>query len=364
MNARQLGMLSAIALAVVVLSVWISIANKPGSSTENAALLPALKGHLADIKTVNIFHGGDQPAVSMAGSDGTWTVSQRNNYAADSGKIKGLLLALESAKLREEKTSNPDNYATLGVQDAGTRLSLQGLSAPIDLIVGKSDAGGHGNYVRLKGDAKSWLINEQLDVPTDASGWLHRDIVSIGADRIQEAKVEVGSEPHYSVFKEKRSDMNFDVKPLPKGRELNTVSAPNGIAQTLVNLQLDDVRPIIELSSAKSAAQTTIQTFDGLSINVKGFEVDGKHWITIHAAFDEATAKRFREPAKSEAPKSADAAKSADASTTAAPPEDPDKKVRTEAESIDKQVSDWAYAIAQYKYDAIFKPVDQLLRKK
>jgi hypothetical protein len=38
-------------------------------------------------------------------------------------------------------------------------------------------------------------------------------------------------------------------------------------------------------------------------------------------------------------------------------------KIRTEAELLNKQLGQWTYAIAPYKYDAIFKPVEQLLKK-
>jgi hypothetical protein len=285
-----------------------------------------------------------------------WSIKERSDYPADTQKVNALLLALEDAKLREEKTSNPTNYATLGVQDltapgaTGALVELAGpnLSGAVKLVVGKSDAMTRASYVRRFGEAQSWLTNE-IQVNTDATAWLRRDLLNIGADRIQEVLVQISGSPRYSVVKEKRADANFDVTPLPKKRELNSVSAANSVAQILTSLQLDDVRPAAELSNNKSAAQTSFHTFDGLTVDFCGYKIEDKHWITVKAGFDDSLAKRFHL-----------ATESKDAKAT---PESGNDKIQTEAESLNKQFGEWAYAIAPYKYDAIFKPVEELLKK-
>jgi len=364
MNSRRLTLLSLVALIVIAGAVWIGFARKP-SAELSAALYPALKGQLSKVTAVQIFQSSDQPIVEATRTETGWHLRQRNGYAADAGKINALLLNLESAKLREEKTSNPANYEILGVQDKGvqdkgfqdkavqdvaaasaapnttpTRVQLVGVEPAVNLIVGKQDATGRASYVRRAGEAKSWLISELIVVPSDITSWLHRDLLNISADRIQEVVVQVSGNPRYSVVKAKRTDANFDVALLPKGRELNSVSAANAVAQTLVNLQLDDVRPLSELSNAKSVAQTAVHTFDGLVVDVLGYSIDGKQWITVKVSFDEALAKQFQTQ-----PDAID-------------------KVRAEADALNKQRGDWAYAIATYKYEAIFKPLESLLRKK
>jgi hypothetical protein len=360
MNSRQLRWLSVIALAVVIAAVWIGFTRTATSHSgeQRARLYPALQGQLAKVQAVRIFIPGDQLGVELARSTSSWTVKQRNGYPADTQKVNALLLALEDAKLREEKTSNPASYATLGVQDltapgAVARIEISGPDLapgqPINLIVGKSDAGTRASYVRRAGEAKSWLTDEIL-VSVEAATWLQRDLLSISADRIQEVQVQIANSPRYSAVKEKRADASFDVTPLPKKRELNSVSAVNLFAQALTSLQLDDVRPIADFAG-KSAAQTNFHTFDGLIIELSGYVFDGKQWISVKASFDESLAKRFHVATESKDIKT-------DTSVEAA-----SNKIRTEAELLNKQLGQWTYAIAPYKYDAIFKPVEQLLKK-
>ena len=63
----------------------------------------------------------------------TYLVAERADYPADLPKLKKLLLAMGDAKIREEKTSNPDSYAVIGVEDpsqpgaTGTQIELTAL---------------------------------------------------------------------------------------------------------------------------------------------------------------------------------------------------------------------------------------------
>ena len=69
-------------------------------------------------------------------------MSERDNYPADEGKVRKLLIAIADAKVLEEKTSKPESYATLGVEDtkaAGAtslRIDLVGAPKPVSLIAG------------------------------------------------------------------------------------------------------------------------------------------------------------------------------------------------------------------------------------
>lgn len=359
MNSRQLALLSAAALAIILVATWLGLSRKPGNEP-SALLYPDLKGQLAKVSGVRVYKGAEQLVVEAARAESGWTIKQRDGYPGDAAKINGLLLALEEAKLREEKTSNLDNYAALGVQDlsadaTGSRIELDGVEPQIKLIVGKSGGAADGAYVRRVGESKSWLVSGQFTVPGDATAWLKRDLLDIGADRMQEAQVQL-SNSRYTTAKAQRADANFDVTPIPKGRELSSVSAANAVAQTLVALQLDDVRPASELANEKSIGVARYRTFDGLTLDITGYSSNDKHWITAQVGFDEALAKRFHLPAKA-----ADDKAPAKEDTSLRESID---KVRAEADALSKRLNGWAFAIPQYKYDAIFKPLDELLLKK
>ncbi len=379
MNSRNLTLLSLVAVLIIGAAIWVGHSRTPQSVVQQS-LYPDLTGKLSAVQGITIHKALDQVAVELTrnatGKNSTWQVKQRHNYPADTHKIDALLINLEDAKLREQKTANKENYSALGVQDlsdataTGVRLELTGSPSPVDLIVGKRDATRQGTYVRRAGAAPSWLISTELDVPADATKWLKRDLIDIAADRIQEATTQLSGAPSYSVFKNARPDANFDVKGIPKRRELNSVAAANAVAQALVALQLDDVRLASELAAEKPAGKTEFKTFDGLTVECVGYKIGEQRWIALHAGFDAELAKRFQIPTVKAAGTSADkikadkdktepkAAAASDAAT-----QDAIKKMEDEANSLNAATSSWAYAIPTYKYDAIFKPLEDLLKK-
>jgi len=354
MNARSLSVLALAAVALMLGAWWLS--SRDAQVSAETALYPSLKSNLADVQGMRVFGKGDQLAVEVARDGDKYVVAQRHRYPADSSKVKTLLINLQSAKLREEKTSNPANYGALGVQAlteesaTGARIELMG--APVNLIVGKRDTATRTTYVRRADDKASWLINVELDAPTDPAQWLQRNMLDIGANRIAEGTIEVAGAKSYTVSKSKTTDPNFDVAPIAKGRELSSPSAANAFSQTLTGLQLNDVRPIAELANDKNAHHAKLRTFDGLVVNIAGYGSGEQNWITLSASADEALAMRFHQID----PKAAKEQTEANAAAM--------KKVRDEANAINKQTANWAYNIPAYKFEQLFKPLEQLLKAK
>jgi len=369
MNARNLGLLGSAALLIVIAALWLGH-SRPSTSASEPNVYPELKGKLDAVTGVAIFKAGDQSAVQLVRNGDAWQVKERSDYPADASKIKTLLIHLEDAKLREQKTANPANYSALGVQDlndtatTGVRVELAGAPVPVKLIVGKRDVNTHATYVRRAGEAQSWLASAELDAPSDPTQWLKRDVINISADRVQEVAIQPSGAASYTSSKNTRADTNFDVKPVPKGRELNSVSAPNAVAQSLASLQLDDVKKVDAAADGRNSAHAKFLTFDGLVIDCTGY-VDGeRRWVTFHADFDANLAKRFFVATVAPDKKDADATapqKPAPAADNSL--EELTKKGEAEAAALNKNLESWSYSIPTYKYDAIFKPLEELLKK-
>jgi Domain of unknown function (DUF4340) len=354
MNGKQLKILGVVTTIIVLGAIWITTARKPSSGQPDAAFFPHLNSQLDKVQNIKITKAGDALATELVRTESGWAVKQRDDYPADLKKVNALLISLADAKVVEAKTSTPANYPLLGVQDVanadatGVQLELTGAEPPFKTLIGKTEATANGTYVRVADQAQSWLISQQLTVPTESNEWLQRDLLDIDASRVQAVHVQISGGATYSALKEKRGDANFDVIPIPKKRELNSVQAANSLGQALVGLQLDDVRPIDSLS-AKSSAQASFHTFDGTIIDIVGYTIDDKHWLTVKARFDDALAQRFH------------------VSTAATQPDTSLQSAlasgRALAESLNKRTAAWAFAVEGYKYDAIFKPIDQLLKK-
>jgi hypothetical protein len=361
MTSRRLLILGIAAIVAIVAGVWLAGREGSGSSAGNTALYPGLKEQLNSVTAINIYKAGDARVVELKRQGDTSTVSERDNYPADEGKLRRLVIAIADAKVLEEKTSNAEAYATLGVEDtkgAGAtslRIELVGTPKPVNLIVGKQGAGARSTYVRRAGEKQSWLINTTIDTSATPEAWLRKDIVDVSADRVQSARVETKGAKPYTASKAARADTDFAVEGLPKGKSLSAPTAANSVAMALTSLSLVDARAASAFQSTPPVAHATFKTFDGLVVEADGWVQDQKHYVALRPSFDAALAERFKvatapaeekkEEKKDEAPK------------PAAP------NVEEDAKKLAAKVTGWVYEIPDYKYESLFKPLDQLTGK-
>jgi hypothetical protein len=377
MTSRKLSILALVAVIAVVAGLWLSGRQTSPPSIESAALFPDLKKELDAVTAVRFVKAGGTPALEVKRGEGGWTVADRHNYPADEAKLRKLIASLTEAKVLEEKTSNPESYKALGVEDisdaaaGGVQLELDGPKQPIKLIVGKQAQGAQSQYVRRAGEPKSWLVNKSIDTSSSADQWLRKEIIDVSADRVQSAEVTVGSGKPYSAAKKTRADADFAVEGLPKGKALSAPSAADNFATALAGLTLSDVKPLSEVTDQPSA-RATIKTFDGLVTEATGWTKDDKHFIALKTSYDAALADKFKvataDADKKDAP-AADAAKkegegsppAADKPAEAAKPAT--RNVEEESTKANAQLNGWVYEIPAYKYEAIFKPLDELTKK-
>lgn len=381
MTSRKLLILGIAAIVAVGGGIWLAQRQTSTPSSEAAVLYPALKKEIDAITAVRIVKAGGTPAVEMKRGQTGWTVSDRANYPADDAKLRKLITSLSDAKLVEEKTSNPESYATLGVEDisnaaaSGIQIEIDGPKQPLKLIVGKQGSGGQSQYVRRAGEPQSWLVNKDIDTSASADQWVEKSIVNIAADRIQSAEVTVASAKPYSAVKKSRADADFTVEGLPKGKELSSPSAADSFATVLASLMLSDVQSASTMSG-EPTARATIKTFDGLVAEASGWKKDDKRYIALKTSYDAAQAERFKVAIAAATGEKVDKDKKEDATANSegAPPAAEQKpaaepakpaapNVEEEVTKANAQLNGWVYEIPAYKYDAIFKPIDELIKK-
>jgi hypothetical protein len=376
MTSRRLLILAIAAIVAIGAGVWLAgREGSTGSSAGTGALYPQLKEQLNSVSAVNMYKAGDARVVSLKKQGDEWTVSERDNYPADASKVRKLLVAIADAKVYEQKTSNPSSYATLGVEDTkdknatSLRIELVGAPKPVNLIVGKQGAGAHSNYVRRAGEPQSWLVNASIDTSSTPEAWLRKDIIDVGADRMQSATVQTKDAKPYTAAKATRADANFNVDGLPKGKSLSAPTAANSVASALASLSLSDVRAASAFQSKPPAAHATFKTFDGLVVDVDGWVQDNKHYVALRPSFDAAQAERFKVATAPEEKKPEEQKPEAQKGEAPAAnkPEEPPKpaapNVQEDAKKAASKLSGWVYEIPDYKYEALFKSVDQLVGK-
>lgn len=369
MNPRRLLILGVVAVLATVIAVFLANRTVESSQGDAVLLYPELKAQADSVKAIRIYKAGDARALEIVRNGAEWTLTERNGHPILAVKARNLVRALSNAKVLEEKTADASKYAALSVEDVsgadakGVRIELEGPASAVNLIVGKDGPGGKSSYVRRAGEPTSWLVSEQLSASPEPRDWLDKDIINIADDRIQSATISVEGQKPYTASKSSRMTADFKVEPLPRGKELSSATAANGAGTALMSLSFDDVVPKAEIASGKPASQATYKTFDGLVVQIDGFKKDDKHYVTVSTSYDAALAEQFKEQAaESEA---TDAA--AKTKTEAAPPSSElpvsTPNVADEAQKTAAKVDKWAYEVPAYKYDAIFRPLDEMLKK-
>jgi Domain of unknown function (DUF4340) len=358
MTSRRLLIL--VVVAVVAISGAVLLANQRTTTSRAPTdlIFPELKAQADSVKAIRIYKAGDARALELIRNGADWTLTERNSYPVAAVKARRLVQALADAKILEEKTADPAKYAALAVEDVtspdakGVRIELEGPAAPVNLIVGKDGQGGKSSYVRRAGEKQSWLANTQLSASPEIRDWLDKDIINVSADRVQSATIAIDGQKPYSVTKATRADADFKVAPLPKGKELSGPGAANNAASALASLSLDDVEPKANVATAKPVARATYKMFDGLVVQIDGYKKDDKRYITLTPSFDATLEAQFHvkaaedDKAKANTPAPATTANSAE-----------------EAKKTATKVAIWAYQIPDYKFDAIFSPLDEMLKK-
>ena len=191
---------------------------------------------------------------------------------------------------------------------------------------------------------------------------------------MQQVRITDANGRSYLVKRESREQTDFTVPDLPKGRELTSPTIANSASTSLGALTFDDVRPAVAPpKSPKGVARAEYRLFDGMVIDITGRKDGEHHWIHLQPRFDEAQQQLFAAAAAPPADKAAETKTApaegaaptapAPASTPPVATERKPDEVRAEAEKWAARFAGWDYEVPGYKYDSLFRPLDELTKK-
>ena len=340
-----------LAAALVVLLALVILGQRTSAPAGGgSALVPDLAAAIGDLERVTVVKANGETVATLEKRPDNWVVSDKHGYVANATKLRQALTALEEAKIVEQKTANPELYTRLGVEDvtaanaAGVSVALTAAGHELPTIILGNAEGSKYRYARRAGEAQSYLIDRNPDVPRAAAQWLDSVIIDVRGDRVRDVTITHDDGEVVHLSKASAELANFEVASVPKGRELSYPGVANVIGNALRELNLEDVEP-----AAAPADMPTIvefRTFDGLVVRVNGSKDGDASWITLEASVDAAQAAAAPPPA---AP--ADGA-------SAAPAADPN----AEAARINAKVGGWRYKIAGYQYDQMTRRIADLLK--
>lgn len=343
MSRRNLILLLAGLAVLAVLALLV----RPGSrhDDDEQLLFPDLKAQLNDVSEILVRGPGNQLVATLRRSDERWILAERN-YPADLGMIRANLLALAEARIVEEKTSTPELYDRLGVQDIaldtarGVELELRGTRTPIRLIIGEA-AGDSSDmsYVRRSSEPQSWLVSGRFTPGKTTGEWLDRQLLDIPATRIQAVTITHPGTDTLRLAKAARDDTDFSIADVPAGREPSYPGVGNTLGALLASLQTDDAhgREALGENPGKPVVARFL-CFDGLVIEASAWRTPEGTRMSFLASTDPAQAERN------------------------ASPDTPGlDAVRAEAEAINARLGGWIYTLPGYKTEQFTRRLQDLL---
>lgn len=333
MSPRALYVVAALAAVAVVLAVVGQRRSAPSAAPETAPALPGLGDALDELVRVTVVAAGRETVATLERGETTWTVAERAAYPADMGKLRAALIALSEARVVELKTADPALHDAIGVEDveleaaAGTLVRLTAEDgATRELILGSSDRAGE-RYARRPGEAQSFLMDRDPEIPREPAAWLAPPIVDVDGARVRSVSIRYADGAALDISKAEPAERNFTVAAIPDGRELRNAGVANVTGTALRGLALEDAARFEAEATGDPAATIVYSTFDGLEVTLESYTLDDAEWLTF----------------------------SASARASAA------DEVRAEADAINERVAGWRYRIAAYRHDQITRRIDDLL---
>jgi len=383
MKGNTLIGLALLALAAVAIALWSMQSRAPERDVGNAGpLVPDLFTRINAIDEVKIITAGNQVQATLKRSEAGWTLAERDGYPADAGKLRGLLLALVEAQRVEAKTINPALHERLGVEDLaaaearGVAVELQGGGQPLRIIVGDNATQGKGTYVRLDGDAQSWLIDRNVAVERKPTEWLQRELANISAARIAEVEVtpDTGA-PIRIARKSEGEGGDFALQDVPRSREPLSEFVADATAGLLDALRFEDVLAASAVEESTEAARNArYRTQEGLEIRLRSWKADGKSFARLTVALDEAAAEAWAAAAGTDEG-AADADSTADADAAAdkpegessEPAETPESRLadlRAELATLQQRYADRVFVLPGFKAGNLERDLEAYLKPK
>jgi hypothetical protein len=370
-RSGKLLFLTGVAVLVLIAAIFSSQRQEAVPELERATLFPAFRYAVNEAGTIALRSGGR--TLTIARNADQWLIAEADNYPADLAKIRKLLLEVVDLKVIEEKTSNPERYATLGVQDPtadqteSTALEIKDAKGDqqVSLIVGKRQlsgaAGGNpGRYVRLAGKEQSLLVTGPLDAPADVASWLVAEVLNIDPARVGKVRIEHPDSGKVELNAADNGDMIL--ANLPEGKEAKAPTVLNRMKDVLQNIRIENVMRGDAAALPAPHTVTTIGTVDGLIVRVESGAIKDTTWVSFNFEYDPASAEAAH------AAKTADAAKGDKAidakEDDAAVPEKSTLDVKKEVAELQLKTAGWLFKLPDYQLELLTRTLDKLSQDK
>ncbi|MGK0220094.1 MAG: hypothetical protein ACI9HE_003601 [Planctomycetota bacterium] len=329
---------------------------------ETESLFPELNEQLNRVDQLSISTASG--SLVFARTEDAWALPANAGFPADRSKVGKFLLALEASERVERKTAKPERYGQLGLDSEAADsptihvLAQTGADTVVDLWVGNKRSAGAGTayYVRVDGEASSWVAGGELGASTTLTDWVDTDLVDLARERLQAVRIEHSDGE--AVVAARAADAaagdSMTLINLPQGKLLQNEWVTGRFDNALQKLTFVGVSPTsAEDFPTEAVVKTTFWTKHGLAVTLETATMESGEWLTrVSAAYDPTGV-----PTVGTAPEAEDETEG-DAEEAPPTPE----SLQAEADVINAKVGTWLYHLPQHKAQALRPRMDELVK--
>lgn len=339
MNRKSLFLMALVTAVVIAAAVIITQQRSPQTGLHLSPLFPGLLDRLNEVSRVEIRSADRETRLVLR--DGDWVIENRGGYPALFERVKVTSVNIAELQILEPKTSNPELYPRLGVEEVDTpgaasilvRLADSEDGTLAALLVGqrRPTPGVPSMYVRRVDARQSFLVRGQFpELNADPTAWLDSELFHIAGTRVQSLRFEHPGEPAFTVARQSPEQLDLTLDTIPQGRSLRSQAMLNSLATVFEDLRFFDVAARSTVEFPEQAIETEVRTFDGLVARVRSFRDGEDLWSALEFEFDPAAAATESDG------------------------------VREEAARLSALVSDWVYLLPTFKANMLVRSLDDV----
>ena len=234
---------------------------------------------------------------SIERSDGTWKTPDKFGYRVDESNVRRLVISLSDMRYIERKTSRPDRFSRLEVEDidgddsesAYVRMTNSQGKVLAESIIGRPsarfiDGAVSGNYIREPGSNNVWLVSGIASVQTRLVPWLHGNIVSMSAEKIKRVVLS-GPDGKITLVRESPKKEELILEKTNSKTQLDGEKV-GSIKRAMADINLEDVKPKKDFILSPNARVAKFLTFSGISITAKLQKSEEQNWVIFSAEYE------------------------------------------------------------------------------
>lgn len=345
MSPRAFLALSAAAIAALVIAIALILVQPESGIDRPSAgelMFPTFADRVDDLARVELETANYDLALEQRG--GSWVATSFGDYPVEADPLVQIITSLASMSKVEPKTSNPDWYNFIDVNDPEDPESPESVHVTaiatdgdvlLDAYIGMRSASigfsrFGGTFVREVDDEQAWLVEGVIAPPTFLQDWFD-SLFGIPGPDIASVTIYKGDELMFSAEKVDFETADYVLTDLsetiaPADSDVQADDARiRSLSQGIVSTIFDSARSLDSISFTQDDRVIVFVTRAGLELTVRLTAVDDTTWVTYSASAPE------------------------------------DSEAAATAAEINAKTERWAFQIPSYRVDSLSRPVDELV---